>query len=172
MPLGANTTTMPPRPLTILLTFGLILGGSLGLAAPAQGQAPVTVQLGEASVAPGDTVAVPIYVGNLVNAGPVHAYQFDVAFDTTAVTFIGIGTKGTLSEAANFRVAHNPDIPRIGAFSGTTLATAGDEGVLLRIRLRMKTTGTPTVSLTQLQFNEGVPPATPARPSVTLRSSH
>jgi hypothetical protein len=150
--------------------FALVVLG-LFLCSPsafAQDEAAVTVTVPDTSAAPGDTVAVPVRIGNLSQAGDVTSYGLELTFDSTVTSYAGFEDGNTLSGAAGFTVNDNPEIPRIGAFGSTPINDVGSEGVLLRILMTVDSEDSTTVTLTNLEFNTGSPPADPAEPKFTL----
>ena len=128
----------------------------------------VTVQLDDVVAAPGDTLTVPIQVGNLGAADSVLSYGFELDFDEDVLEYIGFETNGTLTEAAGFTVDENPEIPRIGGFGADTplneVAEDGS-GTMLKLKLAVTATDSSTVTLDSLKFNSGEVPASPAEPS-------
>lgn len=159
----------PPRSLvrtagafvTLLLASVLLLG-------PVRAQT-VTVTINDTSAAPGDTIDVPIKVSRLdEDTVGVTAYEFQLNFDTTAVSYVGFEDEGTLSEEAGFTVLDNPDTPQIGAFGTSPLNEEAARGTLIRIQLKVLKAGSTEVSLDPFMFNEGSPEADPAVPSFLI----
>lgn len=132
---------------------------------------PVSVEVPDTTAAPDDTLSVPIRVSNLEAAADVLSYSFTLQFDSKVLAYAGFETEGTLSEAANFTVNHNPDIPKIGAFGSQALSDVANQGVLLRIKLAVQGTDSSRVALDDLSFNEGMPIATPAVPHFVVDAS-
>ncbi|MFB6285291.1 MAG: Ig-like domain-containing protein [Candidatus Bipolaricaulia bacterium] len=149
-----------------LLVLGLLLGPSSALA---QTPDSVSVTVPDTSAAPGDTVAVPIQVGNLDQADAVTAYKIDFGIaDTTVASYAGFETANTLSGAAGFSVSDNPAIPRIAAFGSSSINAEANAGTLVRVLLVVEAQDSTTVTLTDVEFNAGSPPATPTEPSFLI----
>jgi len=138
------------------------------LLAPTTQAQDVSVNIGDQSVAVGDTVSVPIRVSNLDQATDITAYGFDVDLNETNVAYVGFDTENTLTGDAGFTVEENADIPRIGAFGADALNDQASSGVLIRLELEVLETATSTVTLTGFEFNDGDPAANPAQPSFAL----
>lgn len=155
-------------PLRIHRAAGL-LAAALCLFVPStHAQDPVAVRVPDTSAAPGETVVVPVHVSNLDQARTVTSYGVDLAFDDTVVSYAGFETKNTLTGAAGFTVRDNPDIPRIGAFGSSSLNAEADGGTLLRLVFDVESEGSTAITLEDLTFNGGDPPADPAVPAFTL----
>lgn len=146
---------------------GLAMLGALLCAAPALAQS-VTVSVPDTSAAPGDTVSVPIKVGNLAQASAVTSYGVDFTFDSSVASYAGFESEGTLSDDAGFTVNDNPDVPRIGAFSASSINAEADAGVLIRVLFKVESENSTTVTLKDLEFNAGDVPADPTEPQFTL----
>jgi len=129
---------------------------------------PVAVSVPDTSVAPGDTVAVPVQVDNLDEAASVVAYAFNLSFDTTDVSYAGYEDENTLTGEAGYDVVENEDTPRIAVAGTTILNDLADSGELIRVLMTVEGGGSTTVTLTSLEFNEGSPSAEPAEPSFEL----
>ena len=157
-------TTFLRRARARALAWGAVLLVPLLLISPAKAQAPVEVSVPDTTAQEGDTVTVPIRVRNLDQAEDVVAFGFDLVFDEEILAYVDFETEGTLSEEANFTVSDNPKIPRLGGFSATSLNAEASSGVLLRLKFEIVGIGSGTVRIEALQFNEGVPPASPATP--------
>ena len=134
---------------------------------PALAQEAVTVSVPDTSATPGDTVEVPVQVGNLDQADDVTSYQMDFAFSDPAVaSYAGYEEENTLSDAAGFSVNDNPDIPRIGAYGTSPINDEADSGVLIRVLFEVESESSTTITLEALDFGEV--PADPTEPSFTL----
>jgi hypothetical protein len=147
------------------------LSGAAAAAIEIPTEANVTVQVPDTAAASGDTVAVPVRVGNLGQAGDVTSYGLELTFDSTVTSYAGFETGNTLSGAAGFSVTDDPDIPRVGAFGSTPIndvSSEGNEGVLIRLLLVVESEVSTTVTLTNLEFNGGSPPADPPQPSFSI----
>jgi hypothetical protein len=149
-----------------VLALGLLLGAS-----PTLAQDAVTVSMPDTSAAPGDTVAVPVEVGNLDAAGDVTAFETTVQLDSSAASYAGFDQENTLSAEADFNVTENEESRKIAGFSLSPLNDLADSGVLIRILLVKDESGPTTISLNPFQFNEGNPPAEPAVPEFTLETN-
>jgi hypothetical protein len=115
-----------------------------------------------------DTLAVPIRLDRLGQVADITSYGFDLTFDSTKVAYAGFEADSTFSAQADFTVNDNPDIPRVGAFGATPLNEQGSQGVMLVLKFQPLVSGTTTIALDQLQFNQGTPASSPEAPSSTV----
>ena len=60
--------------------------------------AQVSISIPSISVVPGETLKIPVNVGD-ITADSVGSYQFVVTCDTTIIRFTGVDVAGTISEA-------------------------------------------------------------------------
>jgi len=154
-----------PRTFLTIVNFAVLLL----LASGAQAQ-DVSVTVPDTVATVGDTVSVPIRVSGLNQAADVTAYGFELRSSREEIAaYGGFATRETLTEAAGFTVDDNPTIPRVGAFGGTPLSDGGGQGVLIRVQVVARDTGSTTIALEELQFNDGSPAASPTTPGFTVQ---
>ncbi len=157
------------RQATSLLISGLfLLLGPFLLVPSTYAQGSVTIRIPDTSAAPGDTVVVPVHIGDLDQASDVSSYGLDLALDDAVVSYAGFEAENTLTGAAGFTVRDNPDIPRIGAFGSSSLNAEADEGPLLRLVFDVEGEGATAITLEDLVFDGGNPSPDPAVPEFAL----
>ena len=121
------------------------IGASTGLA-------QVSVELTELVGRPGDTGMVAVNIADVEGGPAIKSWGFDVVTDGN-VTFTGIVGAGTLTDDAGFNYGSFGN--RVGANS--QLTDIETSGTLIYLTFDLNATGAGVITLTNFEFNDGVP---------------
>ena len=140
----------------------LFIAGASG--APAA-EAQTTVRVPDTTMAPSETVRLPIFVDGLAGQD-VLSWQFDLQYDPAVLDTVTVEAQGSLAEGR--RMTANTTSPgRLSvAVAGTAPVASG--GVLMILRLRGGAPGRTPLTVTTMQFNEGTPEARAHNGQVTV----
>ncbi len=146
----------PRRRFAFAVRAGLLLLLVAGGLAVPDAEAQPTVRVPDTTIAPSETVQVPIRADGLAGR-EVLSWQFDLRYDPAVLDTVTVGARGTLAEGR--RMTANTTRPgRLSvAVAGTAPVTSG--GRLVVLRLRGGRAGTTAVAWEAMQFNEGPPAA-------------
>lgn len=162
----------------MLRTRVLTLAAALALAALAAGAGParaVLVTAGSGSGLAGQTVDIAINTADVTGLN-VLSLQFSLSYNNTVVTAVDVLTAGTLTSAAGwaapaFNVTNVSSTGKIMVSDAGTTALTG-AGTLVVVRFTLNPAllnGSSTgLTLSNVLFNEGTPPATIANGSLTV----
>lgn len=155
----------PRRRFAFVVRAGLLLLLATGALAVLDAEAQATVRVPDTTIAPSETVQVPIWADGLAGR-EVLSWQFDLRYDPAVLDTVTVGARGTLAEGR--RMTSNTIRPgRLSvAVAGTSPVASG--GVLVALRLRGGTPGSTPLRLTSMQFNEGAPTAQTRDGTVTV----
>ena len=120
----------------------------------ASAEAQGTVRMPDTTLAPSETVDVPVTVDGLVGQDVV-SWQFDLRYDPAVLDTVMVEARGTLAEGR--RMTANTTRPGriLVAVAGPSPVASG--GVLVTLRLRGGAPGTTALRWASMQFNEGTP---------------
>lgn len=154
------------------------LAAALALAALAAGAGParaVLVTAGSGSGLAGQTVDINVSTADVTGLN-VLSLQFSLSYNSTVVTAVDVLTSGTLTAAAGWAAPafHVTNVAGTGKImvsdAGTTSLTGA--GTLVRIRFTINPAllngSFTSLTLSNVLFNEGTPPATTANGSISV----
>ena len=145
--------------------FLVILATLLLTWLPVSGWAQIAVLLPESFTGDaGDTVMIPITVGDLTGQGVV-SYDFTITYDSAILEVYGISKTGTIS--SDMLVLSNPTAGQIIVSAAGSLPLAGS-GTLLNLTVVLKAGGGSDLTWTNFIFNAGTPTATLTNGYVTV----
>lgn len=156
----------------------LTLAATLALAALAAGAGParaVLVTAGTGSGLAGQTVDIDINTASVTGLN-VLSLQFSLSYNNAVVTAVNVLTAGTMTAAAGwsapaFNVTNVGGTGKIAVSDAGTTALTG-AGTLLRVRFTIDPSlingSSTSLSLSNVLFNEGTPPATTANGSISV----
>lgn len=154
------------------------LAATLALAALAAGAGParaVLVTAGTGSGLAGQTVDITISTASVTGLN-VLSLQFSLSYNSSVVTAVNVLTSGTMTETAGwaapaFNVTNVSGTGKIVVSDAGATALTG-AGTLLRVRFTIDPAllngGSTTLTLANVLFNEGTPPATVANGSISV----
>jgi hypothetical protein len=142
----------------MLVLSALVIGSS-----PAFGQVPVSIP--DVEIQPGDTVTVPVEVGDLAGEGAT-AYDFEVQYDDQVIEVVGAERGPVTGDEGNFSANTSTGGAVSVAFAGAS-ALSGS-GTLVNLQVRGVAGGSSPLSFAQFRFNEGQPSAQPEDGSATV----
>ena len=103
----------------------------------------------------GGTFVIPVTVEDITGKGVI-SFQFTAAYDATKINITGASISGTISSGLNTPVVNTATAGQIRiAVAGTSPLTGA--GTLINLNATIIATGSSTVALSALQFNEGTP---------------
>ncbi|MBI3005381.1 MAG: Ig-like domain-containing protein, partial [Ignavibacteriales bacterium] len=129
----------------------------------------LTVRIPDTSLVVGDTIDVPLYVGDLSGLN-VLSYETRIVYDSTILRFIAPVVAGTKSNGLTLFYRDTLDTLRIAASSTSFLTGAGP---LVKLKFMPATSATgvlSTLRFARFQFNEGSPTATLVHGSITINA--
>ena len=152
------------RFLTAVLAGILVLCVTGAFMAPSV-EAQATVRVPDTTMAPSETVRLPIFVDGLAGQD-VLSWQFDLQYDPAVLDTVTVEVQGSLAEGR--RMTANTTSPgRLSvAVAGTAPVASG--GVLMILRLRGRAPGRTPLTVATMQFNEGTPEAQVRTGQVTV----
>ncbi len=171
--LKANLRTAGTSPLTFasaLLNEGspaaTTTNGQLVVSA-STGVTPIAVALSARSGNVGETLTIPVSVGDLTGRA-VSAFEFTLSYDATRVS-IGVSQTGTLSAATTAIV--NTATPGKVTVAWASVANLAGAGALVNLQVSLLSVGSSPLTFDGFSFNEGSPAATLTNGSVTISSN-
>lgn len=161
-PLMKIITMKGARLLTMLLGI-VLLGATTSLA-----QVPVSID--DLNVRAGETVTVPVEVGDLTNED-VFSFDFALSYDASLIDSVTASQAG-LSDGSNVLFEQNEPSSgelRVAVSSGGSDPLSG-QGRLAELQIAVKSDvqGASPLEFESFQFNEGMPAATTSDGSVTV----
>lgn len=165
----------------MLRTRVFTLAAALALAALAVGAGPARAALvtaGSGSGLAGDNVDIAISTADLTGLGVV-SLQFSLSYNNTVVTAVNVLTTGTLPSAAGWtapawNVTNVAGTGKIMVSDAGTAPLAG-AGTLVIVRFTINPAlingGGSALTLSNVLFNEGTPPATTTNGTLTVNAT-
>ncbi|MDZ4698864.1 MAG: cohesin domain-containing protein [Rhodothermales bacterium] len=171
--LKANLRTVGASPLTFTSTLinegsptATTTNGQLVVSANT-GVTPIAVALSARSGNVGETLTIPVSVGDLTGRG-VSSFEFTMTYNPALVS-MGVSQTGTLSAATAAIV--NTDTPGEVTVAWASVANIAGAGALVNLQLSLLAEGTSPITFDSFSFNEGSPAATLTNGSVTVSSN-
>ena len=104
----------------------------------------------------GQTIEVPVETSDLTGLN-VTSFDFDIQFDDSVLSPVGVETAGTLSDGYTAdRSSPSSDVFRVGAFGSDAISGSG---TLIIARVEVLQSGTSPLQFQSLRFNNGTPSA-------------
>ncbi len=127
------------------------------------------VSLPQTTMAKGDTVDVPLQMGNLNSSYSVVSVQGEIGFDSSKVRFVGIETSGTSTNGWSFSTNNTGNKV---VFAGAGVTGFNASGTIVKFRFISTPTAVngnySTLTLNNFMFNEGSPNALTTNGKITI----
>ncbi|MEZ4700083.1 MAG: cohesin domain-containing protein [Rhodothermales bacterium] len=128
--------------------------------------APIAVSLSQRSGKVGETVSIPVSVGDLTGRA-VSSFEFTLSFDPAKVS-VGVSQTGTLT-AGTSAIVNTATSGKVTVAWAAVSNLAG-AGALVNLQVSLLGEGTSALTFDSFSFNEGSPAATLTNGSVTITS--
>jgi hypothetical protein len=123
-------------------------------------QASGTATMLSVNAGPGEILSYPI---NILNGKNIISAEGQIAFDTSALAYVGMGSSSLLDSFVG------NSTPGVVKFAGYTMGISNGSGVLVTLNFRVKSaSGTTDLALTRFRLNEGKVLTNVARVQVVL----
>ncbi len=99
-------------------------------------QAQISVELPSLTAGVGETITVPVDLGNVESTGYFSSFQFRVVSSSGNFVFTGVEDVGTLSETSGWTVGHSTTTNLVGGFASSRDSVAWS-GTLINLVFRL-----------------------------------